>query len=71
MKKSTCALLVSIVLLTPTALLANSYSNPYGSYENEGTHYVQSYEKKDGTFVEGHRSGNPGSGIHCEDNVCD
>ena len=35
-----------------------------------GTHYVRGYTRSNGTYVEGHRSGNPNSGIHCHDNVC-
>lgn len=35
-----------------------------------GTHSVRPYIRKDGTFVQGHRAGNPRSGIHCHDNVC-
>jgi len=42
-----------------------TYLSAYG-----GTHNVRPYFKKDGTFVQGHRAGNPGSGIHCHDNIC-
>jgi len=35
-----------------------------------GTHWVSSYSRSDGTYVQGHEAGNPGSGIHCHDNVC-
>lgn len=37
----------------------------YGS-----THYVKPYIRRDGTYVQGHRSGNPGSGVHCQNDVC-
>ncbi len=39
-------------------------------FAGDGTHYVDSYVRQDGTSVEGHMAGNPGSGIHCHDNVC-
>ena len=42
-----------------------SYGSTYGR-----THNVRSYFKKDGTFVQGHRAGNPKSGVHCHNNVC-
>ena len=34
------------------------------------THYVRSYFRKNGTFVHGHRAGNPRSGVHCHNNIC-
>ena len=39
-------------------------------FASGGTHYVNGYTRSNGTYVEGHESGNPGSGIHCHDNVC-
>ena len=42
-----------------------TYLSAYG-----GTHSVKPYVRKDGTFVQGHRAGNPGSGVHCHDNIC-
>lgn len=42
-----------------------TYLSAYG-----GTHSVRPYVRKDGTFVKGHRAGNPGSGVNCHDNVC-
>ncbi len=42
-----------------------SYGSTYGK-----THNVRPYIRKDGTFVRGHRAGNPGSGVHCKDSVC-
>ncbi len=35
-----------------------------------GYHTVRTYEKRDGTVVHEHLAGNPGSGTHCHDNVC-
>lgn len=47
-----------------------SYKTPrYGSVYGR-THTVKPYTKRDGTFVQGHRAGNPGSGIHCHNNIC-
>jgi len=34
------------------------------------THYVEPYYRQNGTYIQGHRSGNPGSGVHCNNNVC-
>ena len=44
---------------------SHAYSSGYGR-----THSVRPYFKKDGTFVQGHRSGNPGSGVHCHNDIC-
>lgn len=41
----------------------------YGSTYDK-THNVRSYFKKDGTFIQKHRAGNPNSGVHCHKNVC-
>lgn len=56
-------------------LNSNSYSKGYGSgnrnnYSYGSTHNVRPYTKKDGTYVEGHRAGNPNSGVHCRNNAC-
>jgi len=45
------------------------YRNNY-SYRSGGTHWVRTYRKRNGTIVQGHLSGNPGSGIHCHNNIC-
>ena len=51
----------AIITLSPIAF----------AYDNgDGTHTVETYTKKDGTTVQEHRAGNPGSGIHCSDNIC-
>lgn len=34
------------------------------------THIVKHYFKKNGTFVQRHRAGNPRSGVHCHNNIC-
>lgn len=47
------------------------YSNVFAYNSYDGTHEVSSYTRNDGTYVEEHRAGNPGSGIHCHDNVCE
>lgn len=49
-----------------------SYSNKSPKYGSsyEKTHRVRPYIKRDGTFVQGHRAGNPGSGVHCRNNTC-
>lgn len=72
MKKMFYLLFVPFLLLNSTHILAKGYySYPENSYRTTGdTHYVRPYVKQDGTYVEGHESGNPGSGIHCHDNVC-
>lgn len=47
------------------------YAQPHVTRSSQGgTHYVRPYVKKNGTYVQGHLSGNPGSGIHCHNNVC-
>ena len=70
MKKIICACLATIALSASTSLFAYSNSNYNDGYSESDTHYVRPYVKQDGTYVEGHRSGNPGSGVHCHDNVC-
>ncbi len=47
-----------------------SYKTPRYSSSYGNTHTVRPYLKKDGTFVQGHRAGNPGSGMHCKNNIC-
>ena len=59
MKKIIClAISLSLLLLSATA------------FAEGGTHTVHTYTKRDGTVVKKHLSGNPGSGIHCHNNVC-
>ncbi len=59
--------ILSVVLFSALfALTASAFA-----YDNgDGTHTVRSYTKSDGTYVEEHKSGNPGSGVHCKDNFC-
>lgn len=54
-------LLLSVLL---TTILAGSASFA------GGIHSVRSYTRNDGTYVQSHLSGNPGSGIHCHNDVC-
>lgn len=42
-----------------------SYGSTYGN-----THNVRPHFKKNGAFIQGHRAGNPRSGVHCHNNVC-
>lgn len=67
------ALFCLIQLSTPSYAKRYSYRLPktpkYGSSYGR-THNVRPYFKKNGTFVQGHRAGNPGSGVHCRNNVC-
>jgi hypothetical protein len=57
-------LIANLLLISSTAA-AKAHYNKMG-----GTHYTRPYIKKSGTFVQGHHSGNPGSGIHCHDGIC-
>ena len=64
-----------IQFTAPEQSLSDFYHRAYReSLENrlatENTHHVEPYFKRNGSFVNGHRSGNPGSRIHCRDNVC-
>lgn len=69
--RKTYACLAIIFLLASTSVMAGEYYNSYENNNNIGeTHYVRPYVKEDGTFVEGHRSGNPGSGVHCHGYSC-
>lgn len=43
----------------------HKYSSPYRQ-----THNVRPYFKRNGTYIQRHRAGNPRSGIHCHNNVC-
>jgi len=67
------ALVCSLPFSSPLQAKGSSYRLPktYQSGSSYGrTHSVRSYVRKDGTFVQGHLSGNPRSGVHCHDNVC-
>lgn len=59
----------------PQQSYADFYNRAYreskeNTFATENTHHVRPYFRRDGTYVHGHLSGNPGSGIHCRDNVC-
>jgi hypothetical protein len=56
----------SVIFLAILISTSSSMAYAYG-----GIHNVRSYERTDGTYVESHLSGNPGSGIHCHYNVCE
>lgn len=73
-----------LVLLFASGVFARGYSyhgysgggsksygySPKYSSRTGSTHNVRPYIKKDGTYVQGHRAGNPRSGVHCKNNVC-
>ena len=59
--------LLSVAVLT--ALLALT-TTTFAYNNGDGTHTVRSYTKNDGTTVREHKAGNPGSGVHCYNNVC-
>lgn len=59
-------IIILVVMLIPIIISAQSY---YKNYRGN-THYVHSYVKKNGTVVTGHYSGNPKSGVHCHNNMC-
>ncbi|CAM2997255.1 hypothetical protein LEWO105114_11450 [Legionella worsleiensis] len=65
--------LFCLIHLTPSHAKRYNYHLPrtpkYGSSYGR-THSVRPYFKKNGTFVQRHRSSNPRSGIHCHNNVC-
>lgn len=50
----------------------NTVNNKSYNNQSDGnnTHYVNSYTRDNGTTVDGHYSGNPSSGVHCHNNVC-
>ena len=50
----------SSILLCSSLLLTGAFA---------GGHWVNSYSRYDGTFVEGHLAGDPGSGTHYHNNV--
>ena len=58
----------NLAFIIATLLFSNAFASDYYS---GGTHYVEGYSRSDGTYVEGHEAGNPGSGIHCHDSVCE
>ena len=64
---ATCCL--SVLLMSETYAY-RSYRSPKHSNSYGRTHSVRPYFKKDGTYVERHRSGNPRSGVHCHNNTC-
>jgi hypothetical protein len=73
MKKTLCAMLIAATLLVSFSILARGYGHSSSSYRSHSlgsTHYVRPYVKQNGTYVKGHLSGNPYSGVHCHDNVC-
>lgn len=66
MKKIICTILIATTLLTPFPIFAHGHSG----YGMRSTNYVRPYVKRNGTYVKGHLSGNPYSGVHCHKNVC-
>lgn len=42
----------------------------YQNYNSGSTHEVSGYTNSNGTYVAPHLSGNPGSGVHCKNNIC-
>ncbi len=50
--------------------ISNQSIEYVSSYGYGGTHDVRPYTRRDGTYVGGHRAGNPGSGVHCRNNSC-
>lgn len=65
--------LLCLTQLTPSYAKRYSYHLPrtpkYGSSYGR-THTVRPYFKKNGTYVQQHRAGNPRSGVHCHNNIC-
>lgn len=67
---STLFLLMQVSFISHAKSYNYKYKTPkYGS--NYGrTHTVRPYLKKNGTYVQRHRAGNPRSGVHCHNNIC-
>jgi hypothetical protein len=65
-------ILIGFVVLVFTVGIAEARGHGHSSrgYSSGSTHSVRGYVRKNGTYVQPHRSGNPGSGIHCHNNVC-
>lgn len=73
MIREICITLLIVLSLIPSLTDAYRYSGSYihGSpYPSRSTHWVKSYTTKNGVYHSGHLSGNPGSGVHCHENVC-
>lgn len=49
---------------------SHSYRSPKFGSSYGKTHSVRPYLRKDGTYIQRHRSGNPRSGVHCHNNIC-
>jgi len=64
--------LFCLIQLNPSYAKRYGYHLPrapkFGSYSR--THSVRPYFKKNGTFIQRHRAGNPRSGVHCHNNIC-
>jgi len=39
------------------------------AFAGDGSHHVRGYTRSNGTYVQGHEAGNPGSGVHYHNNV--
>lgn len=65
--------LLCFIQLSPSYAKRYSYHLPrtpkYGSSYGRA-HTVRPYFKKNGTYVQRHRAGNPRSGVHCHNNIC-
>ncbi len=42
----------------------------FSSRTFSSVHSVRSYYRMNGSYVPSHLAGNPGSGVHCRNNVC-
>ena len=62
MKKFVCAL---IMISSISFAFAGQYK--LSAYR---THSVRAYRTKKGVYHKSHISGNPGSGVHCHNNIC-
>ena len=64
---------LNIIFISATLLIStNAFAYEDYNYNNNiNTHYVDGYTRSNGTYVEGHEAGNPGSGVHCHHNICE
>ena len=46
------------------------YKSPRYSYSTGRTHNVRTHFRSGHGVIVGHRAGNPGSGVHCHNNIC-
>lgn len=64
-------LITLIILVIPIMGKSHAYRTSTSQSKSSGSiHSVRPYLNKKGTYYRTHLSGNPQSGMHCQNNIC-